>query len=405
MSRAMYRHLCRAMAKTAGWTAAVFLASTTSFPHQDAASLLTLDGASMPRWSGYIKAVPHGSQLAPTFTFTAADNRTDAPVLAMGSAAGEGTVIAARLESDKASMEIGGPSSERINRSLKGDRLTTMKPSRPAKTFVAGSIYQMNSFYQSSEDAKLPKVAFVRPVVPARAKSGGKDIRPDEIGRPLSLLALAARAREEEKMMMVNGAAAASLSLATAYAPATATLQAPFNALFGPGDEADSAEPETSDEIIARKGYYHKWMSTKLPANVNHSSQKKCLAEAIYFEARSEPWAGQVAVAQVVLNRVRNPHYPGSICGVVYQNKRWRNRCQFSFACDGIRDRIRDSSSWKKAQTIAREVIAGKHWLDKVGDSTHYHATYVRPRWAPRMTRKGKIGQHIFFRTKGGGWS
>jgi spore germination cell wall hydrolase CwlJ-like protein len=70
------------------------------------------------------------------------------------------------------------------------------------------------------------------------------------------------------------------------------------------------------------------------------TKEQKCLAEGIYFEARGEKVEGQAAVAQVILNRVRNPTFPNTICGVVYQNDTWRNRCQFSFACDGIRDRI-----------------------------------------------------------------
>ena len=83
----------------------------------------------------------------------------------------------------------------------------------------------------------------------------------------------------------------------------------------------------------------------------------KCLATAIYFEARSEPESGQIAVAQVVLNRVKNPAYPNTVCGVVYQNKDKRNRCQFSFACDGIRDRISEQRAWSSAQALARRIL------------------------------------------------
>jgi spore germination cell wall hydrolase CwlJ-like protein len=110
-------------------------------------------------------------------------------------------------------------------------------------------------------------------------------------------------------------------------------------------------------------------------------------------------------VAQVILNRVRNPTFPNTICGVVYQNDNWRNRCQFSFACDGIRDRVRSQRHWKTAQDIALAVTAGKIWFDSVGSSTHYHAVYVRPRWARSMERQTRIGLHVFYRTYGGGWS
>ena len=82
----------------------------------------------------------------------------------------------------------------------------------------------------------------------------------------------------------------------------------------------------------------HAWAANPLPKSAFSAAQQRCLAEGIYFEARGEPVSGQAAVSQVILNRVRNPHYPNTICGVVYQNKHWRNRCQFSFACDRIRD-------------------------------------------------------------------
>ena len=107
----------------------------------------------------------------------------------------------------------------------------------------------------------------------------------------------------------------------------------------------------------------------------------------------------------MILNRVRNPAFPDSICGVVYQNRHWRNRCQFSFACDGIRDRITEPRQWRLAQDIAMAATAGKIWLDEIGSSTHYHATYVNPRWARSMKRLTRIGLHIFYRTYGGGWS
>jgi spore germination cell wall hydrolase CwlJ-like protein len=101
----------------------------------------------------------------------------------------------------------------------------------------------------------------------------------------------------------------------------------------------------------------------------------------------------------------RNPAYPKTICGVVYQNQKWRNRCQFSFACDGRPERIRSPEAWETAERIAREVTEGKTWLLDVGDSTHYYANYVRPGWARRMIRVDSIGAHRFYRTKRGGWS
>lgn len=144
---------------------------------------------------------------------------------------------------------------------------------------------------------------------------------------------------------------------------------------------------------------------SRIPHNpgydVNRYAQElNCLATAIYFEARSEPDNGQIAVAQVVTNRVRSSYYPDSVCGVVYQNKNWRNRCQFSFACDRYPDRVRDKSSWEKAMTFARDVMQGKAFLNTVNDSTHYHADYVHPRWVRGMVKRDKIGRHIFYQVR-----
>lgn len=135
-----------------------------------------------------------------------------------------------------------------------------------------------------------------------------------------------------------------------------------------------------------------------------HASDKElwCLATGIYFEARGEAYRGQVGVAQVIMNRTKHRLYPNTICGVVFQNQHRKNACQFSFACDGIADRVGDSKSWAQAQDIARKVVSGDLYLTEVNNATHYHATYVKPHWAPRMVKISRIGQHIFYRFKRG---
>ena len=130
--------------------------------------------------------------------------------------------------------------------------------------------------------------------------------------------------------------------------------------------------------------------------------EKRCLAEAVYFEARSENEDGQAAVAQVVLNRVNSGLYPESVCGVVYQNRQRRNACQFSFACEGKSLKITEPEPWKTAVRIADEVAAGSTYLADVGAATHYHANYVRPRWARRLQKMDVIGNHIFYKLKPG---
>ncbi len=127
---------------------------------------------------------------------------------------------------------------------------------------------------------------------------------------------------------------------------------------------------------------------------------EKCLANAIYFEARGEPVRGQIAVAQVVMNRVFSGYYPDNVCGVVYQNANRRNRCQFSFACDRHPDRVREPEAYDRAEEIARETLDGKLWVADVGKATHYHAYWVRPRWVREMAKLYKIGVHTFYRPR-----
>lgn len=125
-----------------------------------------------------------------------------------------------------------------------------------------------------------------------------------------------------------------------------------------------------------------------------------CMAQAIYFEARGEAYRGQVAVGQVVMNRLHHPIYPKDICQVVFQNQQMRNACQFSFACDGIPETVTEPKAWAQAEEIAKGVIDGSLYLPEVGKATHYHATYVYPDWAPRLQRVAKIGHHIFYQFK-----
>ena len=124
----------------------------------------------------------------------------------------------------------------------------------------------------------------------------------------------------------------------------------------------------------------------------------RCMATAIYFEARGESVRGQIAVAQVIMTRVRSDFYPNTICGVVFQGQWNRNACQFSFACDGHTDAPKEAEQWATAIDVAKQVISGKAWLSDIADATHYHATYVRPDWARQIKRIKQIGIHIFYK-------
>ena len=124
-----------------------------------------------------------------------------------------------------------------------------------------------------------------------------------------------------------------------------------------------------------------------------------CLTQTVYYEAGSEPLEGRRAVAQVVLNRLRHPAFPKSICGVVYQGA-GTGTCQFTFVCDGALYRRPAEGAWREAEQIARAALSG--YVERsIGEATHYHADYVAPRWAPLLSKVAAIGQHIFYRWPG----
>lgn len=125
-----------------------------------------------------------------------------------------------------------------------------------------------------------------------------------------------------------------------------------------------------------------------------------CLAAAVYYEAATESVQGQRAVAQVVLNRVRHPAFPKSICGVVYQGSERKTGCQFTFTCDGSLARVPVPVLWARARAIATAALEGSV-EPAVGTATHYHANWVVPYWASSLTRSADIGVHIFYRWNG----
>ena len=178
-----------------------------------------------------------------------------------------------------------------------------------------------------------------------------------------------------------------------------------------PPTSADAAKANESGESIAAKGEVNADdQRTRTPAErlglndeKSRAKSEKCLAEAIYFEARGEAVRGQIAVAQVVMNRAFSGYYPNTVCGVVYQNKYRHMACQFTFACDNNPDVIREPDMWERAKKIAKAMLDGQIWLPEVGKSTHYHAYYVHPSWVAEMNKMYKFGVHTFYRPKAWG--
>lgn len=127
-------------------------------------------------------------------------------------------------------------------------------------------------------------------------------------------------------------------------------------------------------------------------------AEHRCLAEALYYEARGEGARGEKAVAEVVFHRMETGSFGHSICAVVYEGA-GHHGCQFSFTCNGDMNRPREEAAWQKSEELAAEILTGKERLaNTTGGATHYHAVYVRPVWAPMLEKTAHIGRHIFYR-------
>lgn len=126
-------------------------------------------------------------------------------------------------------------------------------------------------------------------------------------------------------------------------------------------------------------------------------AQWQCLAEALYFEARSEPLKGQRAVAEVILNRVDSRKFPNTVCEVVEQGAHRKNACQFSYNCDGVPEHISEPDAYERAKRIAHYMVDDQPRTLTDG-ATYYHTVSVNPSWSRRLTQTTRIGKHVFFR-------
>lgn len=197
-----------------------------------------------------------------------------------------------------------------------------------------------------------------------------------------------------------------------------AQARLPHRALVALGAAAIVTTPALADSIEVVNGVYGAGAPSMIaPAPVNpnevrpfvlataNSAERnqavECLADAVYYEAGFEPVEGQRAVAQVILNRVRDPNFPRSVCGVVFQGFKRDNGCQFSFVCDGsMKRRPPKATQEREARVVAEQALNG--YVEKeVGTATHYHTDWVHPYWAPRLQKITQIGDHIFYRWPG----
>lgn len=231
----------------------------------------------------------------------------------------------------------------------------------------------------------------------------------------------------------LNGDVSPSAALGVAPLNQTAlgiaTRFAPYGGMSGGAAEASATAPtlaamRVSEDIRSQKGLVVRasetvaassllaLKTTPLVASVRPAAamvfkkasqnDSDCLAQAVYYEARGEGVDGMRAVAQVILNRVRHPAFPKSICGVVYQGSNRRISCQFSFTCNGMMGRPVEAYNWRRSREVAAAALEG-YVMKSVGTATHFHATYVAPGWSNTMVRVGTVGSHVFYQFRGRG--
>ena len=329
----------------------------------------------------------------------------------------------------------------KVDRTLKGDRLVIAPPETVAPANAAPSLENPATSNASVKGAKTA----------AAAPSAGKAPLDPELQEALSAPPLAqydvSMSLEAQPLDDLKSAPDAS-PLALDPPPSrdgfsvktaslffgSSSLGAPAESIerWQPGEEpeivmpgtlpdpdikATASLPSAADELsnagesIAAKGEVNADnQRARTPAErlglldeKSRAKSEKCLAEAVYFEARGEAVRGQIAVAQVVMNRTFSGFYPTTVCGVVYQNKHRHYACQFTFACDNVADVVREPDMWDRAKKIAKAMLDGQLWLPEVAKSTHYHAYWVHPSWVSEMKKMYKFGVHTFYRPRAWG--
>jgi spore germination cell wall hydrolase CwlJ-like protein len=332
----------------------------------------------------------------------------------------------------------------KVDRTLKGDRLVTAPPETPAPAEAAPSVEDPSTSNASVAGAKTAAAA-----PPAERAPLDPELQEALSAPPLAQydVSMSLEAQPLDDLKVAPEASSIPLEPAPArdgFSVKTASLFFGSSSLGGsaesmerwqPGEEplivmpdalpdpdmkvmaslpsaADDASKVTeSGESIAVKGEVNADnQRAKTPAGrlglfdeKARAKSEKCLAEAVYFEARGEAVRGQIAVAQVVMNRTFSGFYPNTVCGVVYQNKHRHFACQFTFACDNVADVVREPDMWDRARKIAKAMLDGQLWLPEVAKSTHYHAYWVHPSWVNEMKKMYKFGVHTFYRPRAWG--
>ena len=409
----------------------IFVMAPTESGYQDIASLLARQPGVTERWQQRVSAHAVSSIQVATFSFGRPIGTTSRPTLQLASFdtnAITGTVTRNPLV--QAPRRFEAADFPKVDRTLKGDRLAMFRPDADPQDDPSKDNFDDN---QSVKGAKTtdrapsqhvpldPELDEALHAPPLAQYSNGAPVQPADDASPEAAVIPVEPAPSKDGFSVKTASLFfGASSLGESYErmeqwkPGEEPMIVPPNA---PGPAADpdmkksAALPQPADkpaagESVAKKGEVNNDYHGKTPAErlgltgAARAKQEKCLAEAVYFEARGEAVRGQIAVAQVVMNRAFSGFYPTTPCGVVYQNKHRKLACQFTFACDGIPDVVREPDMWERARKIAAATLDGRLWLPEVGKSTHYHAYWVHPSWVREMKKMYKTGVHSFYRPR-----
>jgi spore germination cell wall hydrolase CwlJ-like protein len=423
----------------------VFALIPTEIGYQDIASLLARQPGVAERWQKRVFAPAVSSIQVATFSFgrpigTASRGSATFQLASLDNQGIDITGSLTRNPAVAAPPRYQASDFPKVNRTLKGDRLANAKPETTTPADAARSNEDPSTSNASVMGAKtaaaMMPAAEPAPLDPELAEALKAPPLPQypqyDVSMSLELQPLS-DSKGDTSAAVEPAAPRDGFSVKTASLFfGSSSLGASVDSMerWRPGEEpmivmpgpdpdmkvtaslpVTADDPSKAGESIASKGEVNSDnQRIKTPAErlglmdeKGRAKSEKCLAEAVYFEARGEAVRGQIAVAQVVMNRAFSGFYPNTVCGVVYQNKHRHLACQFTFACDNVADVVREPDMWDRAKKIAKAMLDGQLWLPEVAKSTHYHAYWVHPSWVHEMKKMYKFGVHTFYRPRAWG--
>src|SRR3954454_371010 len=409
----------------------VFASIPTEIGYQDIASLLARQPGVAERWQKRVFASAVASIQVATFSFgrpigTSARGSATFQLASLDNQGIDVTGSVTRNPLLQQPARYQASDFPRVNRALKGDRLANPKPeitepANPAPTDEDPSTSNA-SVMGAKTAAAVPldpelAAALNAPPLPQYEVSSTVEIPPQDAKVAPGTAPMPRDAFSIQTASLFFGSS--SLGVASESMERWQPGEEPTVVTSGPDPDMKAvaslpAAPDSAvrpGESTAAKGEFTTDTKRgKTPAErlglfdgKSRARHEKCLSEAIYFEARAEAVRGQIAVAQVVLNRAFSGFYPSTVCGVVYQNKHRHLACQFTFACDDVADVVREPEMWDRAGKIAKAMLDGQLWLPEVAKSTHYHAYWVHPSWVHEMKKMYRFGVHTFYRPRAWG--